>query len=91
MVASDGVEEGKVSRGLRTDKAGVEAAGQGNVSGSVDERASVREERQGVRSTLETQQEPIEFHFAVGLQTALQLGKIDGAVVFMNLHGVAAA
>src|SRR5271156_4016742 len=73
---------------LAADEACIEAAGEAHIGRTLHQRSPVRKQRDGVVSALETQQEPVEVDLAVRLQAALHLGKVNWAMMFMDLHRV---
>jgi hypothetical protein len=76
---------------LGADEAGVEGAGEGDVSRALDEAAAVGEEGEGVGWVLEAQEEIVETDGAVRGETSAHGGEVDGTVVLVDLDGVAAA
>ena len=76
---------------LAADKPSIQAAGDGYVGGPLHQRPPVRKYRDRIVSSLKPQQKPVEVHLAMRFQAALHLGKIDRAVMFMNLHRIAPA
>ena len=76
---------------LGADEAGVEGAGESDVGCALDEAAAVGEEREGVGWALETEEEVVETNGAVRTEAFAHGGEVDGAVVLVNLDGVAAA
>ena len=80
--------------GLRTDEAGVEAAGVGGVGGSLNDSASVGEDGDGVLTATETEEEIVAAEVVeIGVQGEAfsEGGEVDGARVLVDLYGVAAA
>ncbi len=80
--------------GLRTDEAGVEAAGVGGVGGALNDSASVGEDGDGVLAAAEAEEEIVAAEvMEVGVEgeAVAEGGEVDGAVVLMDLYGVAAA
>ena len=76
------------------DEAGVEGAGDGDVGGALDDGAAVGEEGEGVRAAAEAEEEVVGaqgLNVRVGAEAGLQGGEVDGAVVLVDLDGVAAA
>ena len=73
------------------DEAGVEGAGEGDVGCALDETAAVGEEGKGVGRAVETEQEVVEADGTVWLEAGAHGGEVDGAVVLVDLDGVAAA
>ena len=76
------------------DEAGVEGAGEGDVGGALDETAAVGKESEGVEAALEAEEEVVEAEFldiAVGGEAIAHGGEVDGAVMLVDLDGVAAA
>jgi hypothetical protein len=76
---------------LGADEAGVEGAGEGDIGGALDETAAVGEEGEGVGWALEAEEEVVETDVAVGEETVTHGGEIYGAVMLVDLDGVAAA
>ncbi len=77
-----------------TDEAGVEGAGDGDVGGALDEGAAVGEEGEGVGAAAEAEQEIVGaegLDVGVGLEAGFEGGEVDGAVMLVDLDGVAAA
>ena len=76
------------------DEAGVEAAGESDVRGAVDEGAAVGEEGDGVGAAAEAEQEGVRADVGEvgdGGELVLHGGEVDGAMVLVDLDGVAAA
>ena len=76
------------------DEAGVEGAGEGDVGGALDEGAAVGEEGEGVGAAAEAEEEVVEAEVVdvgVGSEAGAHGGEVDGAVVLVDLDGVAAA
>src|SRR5580704_9942883 len=76
---------------LTANKACIETAGNGHIGGALHQRAPVREERDRIPTSLETQQKPVEVNLSVRFQAALHLGKVNRAMMFMDLHRIPAA
>ena len=72
-------------------EAGVEGAGEGDVGGALDETAAVGEEGEGVGRAFEAEEEVVEADFSVGEEAGAHGGEVYGAVVLVDLDGVAAA
>jgi hypothetical protein len=75
-------------------EAGVEGAGEGDVGGALDETAAVGEEGEGVGWALEAEEEIVEAEFpnvGLGGEAVAHGGEVDGAVMLVDLDGVAAA
>src|SRR5580658_5081534 len=68
----------------------VEAARDGSVGGAFDDGAAVGEEGHFVGVVPEFQDEVVVADPAVGLETAVHFGEVDGALAFMDLHGIPA-
>jgi hypothetical protein len=77
--------------GSGADESGVEGAGEGDVGGALDDGAAVGEEGDGVGWALEAEEEAVEADVAVGSETVAHGGEVNGAVMLMDLNGVAAA
>jgi hypothetical protein len=80
--------------GSRADEAGVEGAGEGDICGALNETAAVGKEGKGVEAALEAEEQVIEADFlniAVGGEAVAHGGEVYGAVVLVDLDGVAAA
>ena len=73
------------------DEAGIEGAGQSDVGGALDETAAVGEEGEGVWAAAELEQQPILSDVAVRAEPFGGGGEVDGAVMLVDLDGVAAA
>ena len=76
------------------DKAGVEGASQGDIGGALNEGAAVWEESEGVRATFEAEKKFVEAEIVdvgVGHEAVAHGAEVDGAVVLVDLDGVAAA
>jgi hypothetical protein len=84
---------GKIFRRIFSgaDEAGVEGAGEGDVGGALDEGAAVGEEGEGVGWAFEAEKQVVEADGAVGGKAVAHSGEVDGAVVLVDLDGVAAA
>ena len=76
---------------LRADEAGVEGAGDNSVGSTLDDGAAVGEEGEGVGGTVEAEEEIVVADAAVGGEAGAHGGEVDGAVVLVDLDGVAAA
>ena len=72
-------------------EAGVEGAGEGDVGGALDETAAVGEEGEGVGWPIESEEEVVEADFSVREEAVAHGGEVYGAVVLVDLDGVAAA
>jgi hypothetical protein len=72
-------------------EAGIQAAGLGDVGGSLDQGAAVGENGDDVIAALESKQKVVEADLAVGLESCFHFREINWPVVFMNLDGIAAA
>ena len=84
----------RLGGGSGTDEARIKGAGNGDVSGAVDDGAAVGEESEGVRAAAETEKEVVGaevFDVGVGGEAGAHGGEVDGAVVLVDLDGVAAA
>ena len=73
------------------DETGVEGAGEGDVRGALDDGAAVGEEGEGVRRTFEAKEKAVEADVSVGDEAVAHGGKVDGAVMLVDLDGVASA
>ena len=85
---------GETARASGADKAGVEAAGKGDVRGAMDERAPIGKDGQSVGATAETKQQRVGSHvreIRVGGQLPVHGGEINGTLMLVDLNGVAAA
>ena len=74
--------------GSGTDESRVERAGDHDVRGPLNDRPAVREERQGMRTTAEAEQQVVRAQFldvGVGGKAGPHSGKVDGAVVLVDL------
>src|SRR5277367_1827858 len=79
---------------LGADEASVEGAGEGDVGCALNEGAAVREEGEGVGAALEAEEEFVEAEVVdVGVrqEAVAHGGEVDGAMVLVDLDGVAAA
>ena len=76
---------------LRANKTGVERAGQCDVRGALDQCPTVGEKGDGMLTSLKTQQHLVVANRAVRRQSALHRSEIDGAMMLVNLYGVASA
>jgi hypothetical protein len=74
-----------------TDETGVEGAGNGDVSGALDEGAAVGEESEGMWRALESEKKVVEADGAVRGEAVAHGDEVDGAMVLVDLYGVAAA
>ena len=74
-----------------TDETGVEGAGNGDVSGALDEGAAVGKEGEGVGWAFEAEEQVVETDGAVGDEAVAHGGEVYGAMVLVDLYGVAAA
>src|SRR6266851_2962294 len=77
--------------GSGADEAGVEGAGEGDVGGALDDGSAVGEEGEGVGWVLEAEEEVVIADGAVGAEAVTHGGEVDGAVMLVDLDGVAAA
>ena len=76
------------------DESGVEGAGDGDVGGSLDDGSTVAEEGEGERAAAEAENEVVAaevLNVRVSAEASLERGEVDGSVVLVDLHGVAAA
>ena len=76
------------------DEAGVEGAGDGDVGGALDDGAAVGEEGEGVGAAAEAEEEVVGaevLNVGVGAEAGAHGGEVDGAVMLVDLDGVAAA
>ena len=73
------------------DEAGVQGAREGDVGCALDETAAVGEEGEGVGWSVEAEEEVVETDVSVGEEAGAHGGEVDGAVVLVDLDGVAAA
>jgi len=78
-------------RKLAANKAGIERAGEPGIRSSLHQRAAIREDGEGVLAALEAQQQSISPDLSQRAEACRQRGEIDGAIVLVDLHGVAAA
>ena len=76
---------------LGADEAGVEGAGESDIGGSLDQTTAVRKEGEGVGWATEAKEEVVETDSSVGAEAVAHGGEVDGAVVLVDLDGVAAA
>src|SRR6185437_7941908 len=65
--------------------------GRGRYRCALDERAAVGEEGEGVGAAAELEQQPVLADIAVGTEAVGSGGQVDGAMMFVDLDGVAAA
>src|SRR5882762_434216 len=77
--------------GLRAQEAGVEAAGDGGIRGSLDDGAPVGKEGDLVLVRPELQHEVGVSHFAVWPQRSIESGKVHGPLLLMDLDRVSSA
>jgi hypothetical protein len=92
MIVKNGLKGRKGCLGA--DETGVEAACVCGVSGSLNDSASVGEDGDGVLAAAKTKEEIVAAEVVeVGVQgeAVTEGGEVYGAVVFVDLHGVAAA
>ena len=75
---------------LGSYEAGVEGSGEGLIGGALDEGPAVGKYRYGLGASLETEEEAVVGYFSVGLETALEVCEIYGAMMFVDLYGVSA-
>ena len=73
------------------DEAGVEGAGESDVGGALDEAAAVGKEGEGVGRAFEAEEEVVIANGTMGDEAVAHSGEVDGAVVLVDLDGVAAA
>ena len=72
------------------DVAGVEGAGDGGVGGAFEDGAAVGENGHFIGRDAEAQEEVVVAHVRNGAREALLQGvEIEGAIVLVNLHGIA--
>jgi hypothetical protein len=76
---------------LGADEAGVEGAGEGDVGCALNEAAAVGKEREAMRRALEAEKKIVEPDGSVGLEAVTHGGKVDRAMVLVDLDGVATA
>ena len=74
-----------------TDETGVEGAGESDVGGALDEGAAVGEESEGMGRALESEKKVVEADGAVRGEAVAHGDEVDGAMVLVDLYGVAAA
>jgi len=79
------------SVGSGANESGVEGAGEGDVGSALDEGAAVGEEGEGVGRTVEAEEESVEADGTVRGEAVAHGGEVDGAVVLVDLDGVATA
>lgn len=82
---------GSRKRNSGADEAGVEAAGEANVGGSLDDGAAILKDGEGVLAPLEAEEHAVAADVSVRAKAGGQLGEVNGAGVLVNLDGVAAA
>src|SRR5580692_2034554 len=75
----------------RSDVAGIEAPGDSYVGGSLDDGAAVGENHQFIRIEGDAQGEFVRADGRESAQARGEIGEIQGAGAFVDLHGVAAA
>ena len=75
----------------RTYEAGVEGTGEGYIGRSLNEGSTIGKEGDGVGRALEAEQDLVESDVAVGEEAVAHGGEVDGAVMLVDLDGVAAA
>ena len=76
------------------DEASIEAAGEGDVGGAVDEGSAIGKDGEGVGAAMKAKQEGVGADvcdLGMGGEACLHGGEIDGPVVLVDLDGVAAA
>ena len=73
---------------LASDIAGIETARDGGVGGAFDDGATVGEQGHLIGVVPEFQDESVVADGAVGLEAAVHLGEVDGALALMDLHGI---
>ena len=76
---------------LAADEAGVEGAGEAGVGGALDEGAAVGEDGEGVGGVGEAEEEAVGSYVPRGLRRDSSSVEVEGVVVLVDLHGVAAA
>src|ERR1700722_8489194 len=74
-----------------TYEAGVEGTGEGYISRSLNEGSTIGKKGDGVGWALEPQEEVVEADVAVGGEAVAHGAEVYGAVVLVDLDGVAAA
>ena len=72
-------------------EASIERTGEGYVGSALNESAAIGEEGDGVGWTLEAKKEVVEADVAMGSEAVAHGGEIYGAMVLVDLDGVAAA
>ena len=82
---------GPSPRGLAAYEAGVEAPSYGGVGGAFDNGAAIGEQGHLVGLVPELEDEVVAADSAVGLQSPIHLGEVDGTLPLMNLHRISAA
>jgi hypothetical protein len=75
----------------RTYEASVEGTGEGYIGRSLNESAAIGEERDGVWWSLEPQEEVVETNISVWGEAVAHGVEVYGAMVLVDLDGVAAA
>src|SRR5882757_4422133 len=79
------------STNLRSDEASIERARKCCVCSSLHNSAAICKECDGMRWALKSQQHGVESYGAVRGETLAHGFEVDGAMAFVDLHGVAAA
>ena len=78
-------------RELAADEAGVERAREADVGGALDEGTAVGEDGDCVGRVVEAKEKAVGADLTKGVEACLECGEIDGAVVLVDLDGIAAA
>ena len=78
-------------RKLAANKAGIERAGEPGIRSSLHQGAAIWKNGESVFSAVESHQHAISSDFSQRTQPYSQRGEIDGAMMLVDLHGVAAA
>jgi hypothetical protein len=75
----------------RTYEASVKGTGEGYIGSALNKRSTIGEEGDGVGWSLEAEEKIVEANVAVRGEAVAHGGEVNGAVVLVDLDGVAAA